>query len=927
MLLSVDILVVKKLKKKIVNQSNKVIIILTMKVIFDKVPTHIQNSISYDDFTDFGDEATSVDISKDKCYFSLDINDLSQLRLLLSTFQYWGVRVVPVEIYDFFFDCEEKFEKSDVISVLKDFYQYNKCSDFEYILNWRYEAEQKWFKNTWNDQIKKETRSYLTCRLARKGNLNCLISAMNKGYHWDSRLFTNAAKYGHLHILQYFAANHTIYTKTFNENNEYITLSEDIPWCSYAVQKAASNGHLKCMQFMIDNGCEIPEYCEDASNHIDCLKYLHKLGSNITEGLNYSFGTCNIECYDYLVQNGWTPNAIVFINCATSGNRDCFEHALKNNCPSNFIWDGAVFSDLEMFKYTCEKLMPTQSDMQNFFFHYTVYNENFEFFEYIIETYSIEIDERTLYYVLQGCNIDSVMYTLDKYQGPRDVKKMNDQMFKNNYVEVIKYGFEHMSFEWTNEALATMIANGNYECIKYAFKSGFTFSDDVLIKEIKENRSSYDFQGKSVTKEKMNVIMYCIEHGQQLDSILLSYAICNDNFELIEYLCKAGCDISNACVDTINYSSYSKIDYIKYMEYFLSKGCKLTPQLFDRSVEHNKREEIIDYLIEKECQKSNKTITIVLTSLYGFRGREKIIDYLFEKGFVAEDDIYERLIVRYRGESRCLNWIKYFYDKGYKLTYGMYSYLFVTINHKVSDDVKEFVDFIIGHGVPIVGTPSLIDNVFVNNNMWYLPNKLYLIIYLVEKGYILRHEHLEIVIDKFRIYKSNEMFKFVVDRVDVTHKTIDLTLNSLSNFDEFIPSLYERVGVKMTHEEVMIAANKGYAATLEYGLEHGIKWTKEFANLLAKNRSSSCLSNCHTRYHDQVVAEGNVFWDEDFYMIAIRYNAVGSVRIAHENGCPFDDRIFETTFRNNAVSYVQRHMLAIDPNACDGIMSVFDAAW
>ena len=634
-----------------------------MKVILSEVPPHIQNSISYDDFTDFGEELTEADVDDDRCYFSLVIENISDLKSLLSTFQFWGVREIPMEVYDFFFSFAEKeIEESEVRDVLQEFYQYQPhVSDFEFILNWEDLVVETWINHRYTDETKKTRQTFLVCQFAKKGNLNCIISALNHGHKWDSRMFKNAAKYGHLHVLQYFAEHWKEYTEAWIGAR----LTDKIPWTRYCVEKAAINGHLVCMQFMIENGCDIPMFCNCASDHIECLKYLHKLGAKITG--NWTYGTTSIECYDYLVANGWTPNQKVFYECIQEKNEACLLYALEKDCPQP-DWTENYFTDFKSFKFVEKHITITRDNVISFFFgDYSDSPHGIEFFKYLISTYNIELSQYQFHSIVADCDVEMIKYAWDICNEEIDIKETITNVCYNHDIEAFQYLMDRLKIEWSDEILVTLYEKRNFEVLKYAYESGFQPSDDVLVKFYKSKKKRYSYNqylySSSITKKEMDMFIYMIENGQKLDPIFAEFAISNYNFDLLKYLHDSGCEFGDVYRQVLK-AEYGSIhrdfDWKKYVDYFFEIGLRLDKELHDVCFREMDK---ITWLIEHECPKSEKTISLVMSSNLSSQWKMERVDYLLENGFTISGNIFTKIVNRINSD-KIIEWFKRFMEKG-----------------------------------------------------------------------------------------------------------------------------------------------------------------------------------------------------------------------------------------------------------------------
>ena len=152
------------------------------------------------------------------------------------------------------------------------------------------------------------------------------ITKMNtKTFCGECKNTTDAAKNGHLDCLQYAHEN-------------------GCEWDEWTCTYAAKNGHLDCLVYAHDNGCRWDEWaCIYAAEygHLDCLEYAH------INGCEWDKWTCthavkngHLECLQYAHENGcpWDEDTCAY--AAFNGQLECLRYAHKNGCP----WD----------EYTCD---------------------------------------------------------------------------------------------------------------------------------------------------------------------------------------------------------------------------------------------------------------------------------------------------------------------------------------------------------------------------------------------------------------------------------------------------------------------------------------------------------------------------------------------------------------------------------------------
>lgn len=128
---------------------------------------------------------------------------------------------------------------------------------------------------------------------------------------------------------------------------------------------AAKNGHLDCLKYAHENGCEM---CSSkiAANSIECLRYVIEHGGKwdkdtCTEAATYT----NLECLKYAHENGcgWSSRTcavvVTYVFRTENDKLECLKYLHENGCE----WDAETCKEaahggyLECLKYAHEKRM------------------------------------------------------------------------------------------------------------------------------------------------------------------------------------------------------------------------------------------------------------------------------------------------------------------------------------------------------------------------------------------------------------------------------------------------------------------------------------------------------------------------------------------------------------------------------------------
>ena len=106
--------------------------------------------------------------------------------------------------------------------------------------------------------------------------------------------------------------------------------------CSSSTLYAAKIGHLECLRYARENGCEWhPDTTWKAAEngHLECLRYAHENGCEWHPETTWGAADyANLECLRYAHDNGceWHPETTW--GAASSGNLECLKYAHVNGC-------------------------------------------------------------------------------------------------------------------------------------------------------------------------------------------------------------------------------------------------------------------------------------------------------------------------------------------------------------------------------------------------------------------------------------------------------------------------------------------------------------------------------------------------------------------------------------------------------------------
>ena len=158
-----------------------------------------------------------------------------------------------------------------------------------------------------------------TCRVAAEnGHLPCLKLAHEHGCSFNKMVRNAAAHKGHLDCLKY-------------------TLEHGCPVDADVVCEAAQGGQLECLQYLIDKGVKITKRTYQSAvvgGNVECLKFLRSRGAATWDVscTRTAAKEGHLSCLQYLLDGGCKVDRTVTEAAADSGHDRCLELLLERKC-------------------------------------------------------------------------------------------------------------------------------------------------------------------------------------------------------------------------------------------------------------------------------------------------------------------------------------------------------------------------------------------------------------------------------------------------------------------------------------------------------------------------------------------------------------------------------------------------------------------
>jgi hypothetical protein len=110
----------------------------------------------------------------------------------------------------------------------------------------------------------------------------------------------------------------------------------------YSTTLAAKNGHLDCLRYAHENGCEMSHLItvEAAANgHLDCLQYAHSQGCEMSHLITAEAAeNGHLDCLQYAHENGCILGVWSAPCAAENGHIECFKYCFQKWWDNQHFW-------------------------------------------------------------------------------------------------------------------------------------------------------------------------------------------------------------------------------------------------------------------------------------------------------------------------------------------------------------------------------------------------------------------------------------------------------------------------------------------------------------------------------------------------------------------------------------------------------------
>lgn len=287
---------------------------------------------------------------------------------------------------------------------------------------------------------------------------------------------------------------------------------------------ACSGGHLECLRYMRENGCEWSRSDCSATiyaGHLHCLKYFHESGFPLDDPdyCKTAAMSGHVDCLEFLHETGcpWDTQR----TCVHAANHlNCVAYAFEHGCSMHE--DLTLTKNVETLWYALQFDCPVHRD--------AIYNamrlgypldciqklrQNGGSWDQDVAMLALNRPSECLIYLLKnGC--------------PYDSEQLVKTAVFGNKVEHLRYLVEDMLLPLHDMAFSAALIRGNLECVQFLLDVGCP-SVFVL---------SYEYFVSPIEERILLCIQYAHEHGWLYNEELVHYVSQYRLFVCRDYLCQ-----------------------------------------------------------------------------------------------------------------------------------------------------------------------------------------------------------------------------------------------------------------------------------------------------------------------------------------------------------------------------------------------------
>ena len=326
------------------------------------------------------------------------VADGDSLRKLLSTLLFWGIHEVLDEVYDavvshsvsdnVLSDFSEELRYLVVLRKLRNVTSTNKKLTIAFAdgnLQVAKYLMQKAYDESLILQLSGGLGQRLTTLAAGGGHLDCLMYAHSLNCAWNHEACDAAASRGQCHCLVYLHEN-------------------GCKWSGRSVMQAAAiGGHVKCMRYLVAEGCPVSSTTFTTiaiSDNVECLEFVYSLGILWDDFGVWAARSDAVKCLAFAFKHGYKFEMDKMLQFRST---ECLQLVHDNG----FVWTTkcasivAASGKIELFRYLHQLGCPWDADTCLDCVHNC---HNIDCLRYAIE-HGCPCDERAFMRASSKCNV------------------------------------------------------------------------------------------------------------------------------------------------------------------------------------------------------------------------------------------------------------------------------------------------------------------------------------------------------------------------------------------------------------------------------------------------------------------------------------------------------------------------------------------
>lgn len=603
-----------------------------------EVPLYLQDSSLYKEFQNNKVEDEILYIPEMNMKLSEDFNDSIELHHLLSTLRYWGVKTIPIDVFDIV-NCGDHNYKQ----VIAEFH-----SEYLYMTSLNPPASQNQIiinnamktgcieivkylhiqKNVQFDQnsceyaaggghldclqyamkMKAEINENVLISAASGGHLKCLQYLLQKGYVAIKSIAAAAARKGHIEILEYLQEKGLRFT---NEDCIAAAESGSIKCLVYTHTNGGSidqavgimavySGNIQCLYYTLQNGTKLTTNLTTSAarcGHLNLLKYLHTCHcpwneTSCAEAARYG----HLEILQYLHIHGCIWNNSTCLNAAYTGKLDCLQYAHQHNCP----WDdrttlnAAIEQHFDCLIYAIQNKCPIQ-------YKIILICEKHSLFNILIEI--VRIDSKwnhSIYEIfMKHKYIDGLLYMYENTTYKCD--KIDIYAAEIGKLDILKYIATKYYYINYKEISLICIQYGQLECLKWSFRP------------TKNKKIKLEYLIQTAKYGHINILQYFIEENNfEYNLNIINIIIKNNHYHCLEYIYNYNLinkkeiilwDLNTCIIAAEN-------GHIKCLKFLFEHNCIRDRRVYYGAIVSS-NQECIQYCLDNNCTQYTPIIEVV----------------------------------------------------------------------------------------------------------------------------------------------------------------------------------------------------------------------------------------------------------------------------------------------------------------------------